>query len=229
MRALLWGYGGADERAWHAVGAHARRTYWTMAWVRDPLRRFLSAYDELCLKPGPAACAHHPAAPAPGGAAGGRGYAGGLRGFLAYTAARPCWDEHVCDQVPPQATHPTPPGPAPGARGARPGGRGWGGAGPSEEGGACWACLHGRVGRAVRLACGRMLLLPWGKQGESSIPDGPRPQAGERNEGSNDAEEKLRAEGRLRAEAKLRAEGQKEATRPALRHGQDFKIHEDAE
>jgi hypothetical protein len=76
--------------------------------VRDPLRRFLSAYGELCLKLAPAACAFHPHAPGGGGGGGGRegegggdggAEAAGLRAFAAYTAARPCWDEHVCDQV----------------------------------------------------------------------------------------------------------------------------------
>ena len=49
--------------------------------------RFLSAYDEVCLKIGPT-CAFYDTTSVRG-----------LRKFLAYTRKHPCWDEHVCGQL----------------------------------------------------------------------------------------------------------------------------------
>jgi hypothetical protein len=80
-------YEGRDLQKWDALPRHKRDTYFTFAVVRDPLQRFISAYDEVCLKMGPA-CGFYDTSSDHG-----------LWQFLNYTVQFPCWDEHVCDQV----------------------------------------------------------------------------------------------------------------------------------
>jgi hypothetical protein len=87
VRALLWERGGIDNLILSSLDLHQRSTYLTFAFVRDPLRRFVSAYDEVCLKLGPTCAFYDDKSPQ------------GLRDFLTYTRAHPCWDEHVCSQM----------------------------------------------------------------------------------------------------------------------------------
>ena len=87
VRALLWERGGIDNLILSSLDLHRRSTYLTFAFVRDPLRRFVSAYDEVCLKLGPTCAFYDDKSPQ------------GLRDFLDYTRAHPCWDEHVCSQM----------------------------------------------------------------------------------------------------------------------------------
>ena len=87
VRALLWERGGIDNQILSRLDLHRRSTYLTFAFVRDPLRRFVSAYDEICLKLGPTCAFYDDTSPQ------------GLRDFLAYTREHPCWDEHVCTQM----------------------------------------------------------------------------------------------------------------------------------
>ena len=87
VRALLWEREGIDDLVYSHLDKYQRETFLTFAFVRDPLRRFISAYDEVCLKLGPTCRFYDAAGP------------GGLRAFLSYTRAHPCWDEHVCDQM----------------------------------------------------------------------------------------------------------------------------------
>ncbi len=87
VRALLWDRGGVDNLVYSKQTAYKRATYLTFAFVRDPLKRFVSAYDEVCIKLGPTCAFYDTSSPQ------------GLRSFLAYTQQHPCWDEHVCDQL----------------------------------------------------------------------------------------------------------------------------------
>jgi hypothetical protein len=86
IQALLLERGGIDNLVYSNLAAYKTATYLTFAFVRDPLRRFIASYDELCLKLG-YTCAFFD-----------QTSQNGLRNFLAYTRTHPCWDEHVCDQ-----------------------------------------------------------------------------------------------------------------------------------
>ena len=87
IRALLWDRGGIDNLIYSTQAGYKLATYLTFAFVRDPLKRFVSAYSEVCLKLGPT-CAFYDTESTQG-----------MRDFLAYTRQYPCWDEHVCDQM----------------------------------------------------------------------------------------------------------------------------------
>ncbi|EKX54513.1 hypothetical protein GUITHDRAFT_132225 [Guillardia theta CCMP2712] len=87
VRVLLWNYGGKDAETYDKLPLHKKLTYFTFAFVRDPVSRFISAYDEICLKLHDS-CSFYD-----------RISSKGLKAFLNYTIQNPCWDEHVCEQM----------------------------------------------------------------------------------------------------------------------------------